>query len=130
MKIKTAELEGDALDWVIAKIEGRIEDESDPTIPVAGREWDGEGLEWPVEYSPSTDWAQGGPILESENITVERWNDEHEWRAMQAGESTQYGETYLVAAMRCFVASKLGDEVEVPDGLVDGEQASLREKGN
>lgn len=29
-----------------------------------------------------------------------------------------YGPTPLIAAMRCFVASKLGDEVEVPDELL------------
>jgi hypothetical protein len=30
-----------------------------------------------------------------------------------------YGPTPLVAAMRCYVASQLGDEVDVPDELVD-----------
>jgi len=29
-----------------------------------------------------------------------------------------FGHTPLVAAMRCFVASHLGDEVEIPDELV------------
>lgn len=28
------------------------------------------------------------------------------------------GPTPLIAAMRCFVASKLGDEVEIPEELV------------
>jgi hypothetical protein len=30
----------------------------------------------------------------------------------------QNGPTPLVAAMRCYVASKLGDTVEIPDDLV------------
>ena len=29
-----------------------------------------------------------------------------------------FGPTPLIAAMRCFVASKLGDEVDVPDELI------------
>ena len=29
----------------------------------------------------------------------------------------QFGPTPLIAAMRCYVASKLGDEVEVPEEL-------------
>jgi hypothetical protein len=29
----------------------------------------------------------------------------------------QYGDTPLIAAMRCYVASKLGDEVEIPKEL-------------
>ena len=28
------------------------------------------------------------------------------------------GSTHLIAAMRCYVASKLGDEVEVPDETI------------
>jgi hypothetical protein len=29
-----------------------------------------------------------------------------------------YGHTPLIAAMRCYVASKLGDEVEIPQELL------------
>jgi hypothetical protein len=29
-----------------------------------------------------------------------------------------HGHTPLIAAMRCYVASKLGDEVEIPDELL------------
>jgi hypothetical protein len=32
-----------------------------------------------------------------------------------------YGDTPLIAAMRCYVASKLGDEVEIPNELTEGE---------
>jgi hypothetical protein len=30
----------------------------------------------------------------------------------------RFGDTPLIAAMRCFVASKLGDEVDVPEKLL------------
>ncbi len=44
---------------------------------------------------------------------------EDEWEAMiKGGFFTSYGSTPLIAAMRCYVASKLGEEVEVPDELI------------
>lgn len=67
----------------------------------------------------STDWAQGGPI-------IERWvsdlSQRGEWYAqIQINDVPEYakasGPTPLIAAMRCYVASKLGDEVEIPDEL-------------
>ena len=37
-----------------------------------------------------------------------------------------YGETFLSAAMRCYVASKLGYKIEVPDELVKtGESCAM-----
>jgi hypothetical protein len=68
-----------------------------------------------IEYS--TDWAQGGPIIDREFIGLQRWNAEFEWAADIGGDFDQYGETPLIAAMRCYVASKLGDEVELPEEL-------------
>lgn len=63
----------------------------------------------------STDWAQGGPIIEREGIpTYQVFSASGKmWRA-----GGQIAETLLVAAMRCYVASKLGDEVEVPKELL------------
>jgi hypothetical protein len=43
------------------------------------------------------------------------------WRAwIEVGEKAHkvvYGPTPLIAAMRCFVSSRLGDEVEIPKEL-------------
>lgn len=78
----------------------------------------------------STDWADGGPIIEQEGITVVKLNDLYfpkgneaglHWGALYKATTqvvTHYGTTPLIAAMRCFSASKLGEEVEVPDELV------------
>lgn len=76
-------------------------------------------------YSPSSHWNQGGLIIEREHISVEAYsvpNDERIKCFWYASEDkfdaeTWDGPTPLIAAMRCFVASKLGDEVEVPDEL-------------
>lgn len=80
-------------------------------------------------YYPSSSWADGGPIIERERICIEflqpgRWvaypRTEGGINARVTGKTwSVYCEdlqsaTPLVAAMRAFVASKLGDEVEVP----------------
>jgi len=104
MKIKTSELTGAALDWAVARCEGGVGNDQ-----LVGA--------W---YSPSTDWAQGGPIIEREKITLRIWEDEdyvhaYKWNT----EGWLEGPTPLIAAMRCYVSSKLGDEVEIPEELTN-----------
>lgn len=124
MKIKTSELTGAALDWAIAVAE---HDE------LAART-----IQFPdyapfyPKVSPSTNWAQGGPIIERESITTMRLNDLYFPNGNEAGDywesyfsatsqqTKQYGPTPLVAAMRCHVANKLGDIVEIPEELLQG----------
>lgn len=105
MKIKTSELSGAALDWAVAKCEGM---KTWPKYPAFM--WDG--------YAPSTDWSQAGPIIERECICLDYWNEDDPWKADMSGDNEQFGDTPLTAAMRCYVASKLGDTVDVPDELV------------
>jgi hypothetical protein len=114
MKVKTSELQGAALDWAVAKCEGLMQGQ----IAIDGVT---RGF-----YKPSTDWAQGGPIIEREKLGV--WWATHyvdddgveygnHWYAETDESIVGDGPTPLIAAMRCYVASKLGDEVEVPDAL-------------
>ncbi len=96
--MKTAELIGDALDWAVAKCENVVLDH---------------GLTCDEEYS--TNWAQGGPIIEREFIDVRYSKNLKQWYALKdTSHNAEFGPTYLIAAMRCYVASKLGDEVEIP----------------
>jgi len=98
--MKTSKLTGAALDWAVAMAEN----------------WAGADF----EIKPySTDWAQGGPIIEWERITPE-WTGE-DWMAYIKHDEEVFGSTPLIAAMRCYVASKLGDEVEIPEELIEGE---------
>ena len=78
--------------------------------------------------SSSTDWTLGGPIIEREQLSVgTRYTSDqiyHDadvlcWARNAIGGFLKYGPTPLIAAMRCYVASKLGDEVEVPDELME-----------
>jgi hypothetical protein len=70
-----------------------------------------------IDYEPSTNWAQGGQIIERERITVEYSADPDTWCACIMADQEVYGPTALIAAMRCYVASEMGEEVEVPDEL-------------
>lgn len=120
---KVSNLSGPALDWAVAKCEGlepHIEPDFDGThILITGAS--------PYDYFPSTHWPQGGPIIERECIatyasgacSVAPKNPDY-WVAEILGTEgmiTQYGPTPLIAAMRCYIASKLGDEVEIPSEL-------------
>ena len=121
--MKTSELTGPALDWAVAKCEGiELENGCYNRLLVDGRM--SKGQEMLVRFNPSTDWSQGGPIIEREGISIVLdWDvvGEFSWGATRIegpAVSSEQGPTPLIAAMRCYVASKLGDEVEIPDGLV------------
>ena len=102
MKVKTNELIGLALDHAVNQIEECCDDPMTPMF--------------------STSWVQGGPIIEREEIflakslrgvwTALMYTPQHEVAAFEDGP------TPLIAAMRAFVTSKLGDEVEIPEELV------------
>lgn len=71
-------------------------------------------------YSPSTNWEQGGPIMEREKIIpifVEE-NDPYPiedgpWSCAYPGAEIGYtGPTLLIAAMRCYISSKLGENIK------------------
>ena len=80
------------------------------------------------------DWAEGGPIIEQEGPWVRDSakaspaiayliKPDKKWfgyasRRYEGGDFLcYYGETFLIAAMRCYVASKLGAEVDIPEEL-------------
>ena len=116
-KIKTNELTDVALDWAVAKCEVAepVGSFLDGVVPHPDYN----------NYHPSTDWAQGGPIADREKIGF-NWvvsNYLHVtgcWSAHipQTNGKIFYGPTPLIVTMRCYVASKLGDEVDVPDELI------------
>ena len=121
MKIKTSKLTGPALDWAVAKCKGWIK--GDIATPQFFKKWCKQ-IRTPALY-PSTDWSQGGPLIEREGISLMRYEVPvsmfmvgYEWRAEVTHSYYPHkhsGPTPLIAAMRCLVASKLGEEVDVPD---------------
>jgi hypothetical protein len=133
--MKTSELTGAALDWAVAMAEG-----DKVYRPRLGRpsDWDKEAYlkdgsddRWVVRvqnpkvahfvdwtYNPSGGWWEGGPIIEREKLDV--FCSGQIWDAStgdRGNNSVQSGPTPLIAAMRCYVASKLGDEIDLPKEL-------------
>ena len=114
MKYKTAELEGDALDYLVRCI---VRGEQPLVSPAVFAAENDEG------FSPSTRWDQGGPIIERELIGLEaddspvRWYAElvHAARDDGVQRSSATGPTTLIATMRAFVTAKYGPEIELPD---------------
>jgi hypothetical protein len=120
--MKTSELTGAALDWAVAKCEQaagiNVREGYGGSLLVV----DANDFGAPAAYS--TNWAQGGPIIEREGIGLDQYADYPRWQAFTpapeqpSGQAVCNGPTPLIAAMRCYVASKLGDDVDVPDELL------------
>lgn len=103
--MNTSDLSGAALDYVVAECEGVI---------YHGPAW--------TKYS--SEWSQGGPIIERERIELKYlgYGNPPYWGALKFSPSkyerkAAIGPTPLIAAMRCYVASKLGDTVNLPEEL-------------
>lgn len=159
MKHKTSELIGAALDVAVARATPSFQyklmehvdypdeehwvmcDDGVIRHHVEDQSWTGRSRRYDKEdWAPSTNWSQGGPIIERERITLldpgfnckntyaqrQQFTD---WEAF-IGHQIDYGEIYLrdgetpvfingptplIAAMRCYVQSKLGDTVDIPE---------------
>lgn len=131
MKIKVSEASGRVLDYLVAVAIGHVNGFPENLLGVRVKGFGHERIKW----QPSTDWSQGGPIIEREDISFRKYHNLNSathgtFYARICKESgtlvgwykttgcQQTGPTPLVAAMRCYVASKLGDEVEVPEELL------------
>lgn len=129
-RIKVSEASGIILDWLVenADLRGRLEN-TEQRASITNR-----NIRLRHEWSPSVNWAQGGPIIEREKIATSPLTD-GTWSAYVANgtrwvprnqsgvevynwEFKQTGSTLLIVAMRCYVTSKLGDLVEVPEELI------------
>lgn len=109
--MKVSELEGPLLDYWVIKAEH-------PTSEISFSEWTGKSILYSVA------WQWGGPIIDRARIEVVPWNEPphitEDWRARTFGSPVDgmhasrewKGSTALIAAMRAYVASKFGDEVE------------------
>ena len=128
--MKTSELTGAALDWAVAKCEGIGLGPQGFVVYY----FEGE----PAMWQPSTDWAQGGPIIEREHIALRPTFTVGGYRTSESVDAVhakielpndakvyayeksvwEYGPTPLIAAMRCYVASKMGETIDIPEGLI------------
>ena len=144
MKIKTESLSGAALDWAVASAlnmqygEDRVikirRTYDEPTAP-AWIEYENSVGSAPMyhRFTPSTSWDQAGAIIQRECIgLLSEARDHSIWVAKLAyakeialwsparlvfSYCLSRADTPLIAVMRCYVMSKLGDEVEIPEEL-------------
>lgn len=120
MKHKVSELEGALLDAAVAKAEclayrfGR-----DGSLRVDGVSAERSGS----DFAPSQCWEDAGPIIEREGISLRRLSmpGGYVWLSGTEPDSASKippyfnyeGHTPLIAAMRAYVASKFGEEVDL-----------------
>lgn len=138
MKVKTTTLKSRALDWAVGQcvpkhdvvlmmVGGRVE--------VGFHTTDDEGNPCLESYSPTTDWALGGPLAEEFHIDVASvlWDtvDKGPVRRFQATRhagpdrnlpvvARVTGTTELEARLLCLVLSVKGDTLDIPDELIHG----------
>jgi hypothetical protein len=124
MKIKVSEAKEKTLDYLVSLCEGATNLRYD-TVATWWVDLNGEpkalssGWGKSQSWHPSTNWSQGGPIIEREKIALAPDIHHTKWSATLRGEAYIYwAQTPLIAAMRCYVASKLGLEVDVPNELI------------
>ena len=101
MKVKTSELQGPALDWAVCRA---IDTKYFGAIT-----------------SPSTDWSQCGPLVEQLGVAISPEQFGWEAAVYDGGHINPVdgqGPAPLIAACRAIVETKLGDEVDVPEGLL------------
>ena len=126
--MKVVDAIGAQLDWMVAKADDNLHPKGDVRL-LDGKVFTIEAGDYEQSdrwqrYSPSTVWAQGGPLIDSmvrEGLRLTGYKslptDPTSCQA-QIGNIVTGGPTPLIAAMRCFCCSKLGDTVEVPDALL------------
>jgi hypothetical protein len=116
MLVETCKLCGIVLDWAVAKCE------TDRSRPV-GSFLDGVVVHPELSrFHPSASWTQAGPIIEREQINL-IWSSDHPVRATvyQGGEIwvDADGPSPLIAAMRCYVQTRFGHKLDIPDYIIE-----------
>ncbi|MDE9565962.1 DUF2591 domain-containing protein [Xenorhabdus bovienii] len=116
MKIKTSELIGRALDWAVACCDG----------------FDINSLIGMPQITPeySTDWSECGPLIEKYTMDLTPFMGGTYCAGLSITTGAlcpddyvsidMYGKTPQIAICRAVVAARWGDEVEIPDELVEG----------
>ena len=131
MKYKTSELEGYLLDAAAAKALG-LRYVLARTLPDTPGPYRCTLLDTCERFEPSTLWADGGPIIERENIVTallliedDNFMNRAAWCSWVLGLEGHYaidtsggtpdatGDSCLMAAMRAFVFSRHGDTVDL-----------------
>ncbi|WP_138725708.1 phage protein NinX family protein [Pseudomonas lactis] len=117
VEITTADLTGAALNWAVAKATGagELKVTDSGSVCCIYEMPCGSGC-WTADYEPSTDWAQGGLLIDECDVSTANRIPTGYWASARIG-FRQAGPTRLIAACRAIVASVLGETVSVPKEL-------------
>lgn len=131
MKTQVSTLSGIALDYAVAVALGYSDFEIDELGNLFFHERRGNFDPMNLrEFSPSSNWEDGGRLIETQGIylvpaTTSNKPGGFGWSAIPTWERCkvavllpQRGKSPLEAAMRCYVASQFGEEVEIPEGVL------------
>ncbi|MDQ7510998.1 phage protein NinX family protein [Salmonella enterica] len=139
MKVKTAELSGRALDWAVARLSrlplfemglsgnwpgNHKVTEASLSGEILIRDLTGQlTLEKSLHsspYSPSTDWSQCGPLIAAYGVWLSDKDGAFTASCKPHFDIAIYdAETPQIAICRAVVAARLGDEVDIPDELME-----------
>ena len=121
MKVKTHDLTGAALDYAVAMCnwpELVWGDTIGLSAHARGLIVIPERKEPDCYWSPSTNWSQGGPLIEQALLVVSP-HPKYGWQCRAYMDTITYkGSSFLMAAMRCYVVQSIGDEIDIPEELV------------
>lgn len=111
-KKPVAQLEGAELDYWVAMAQGWHMGKAAGGACDAWRDENNElkGTVPASAYQPSTNWGHGGLIIECDKLAPTWMGDQ--WEIEPRFGEIYCGNTFLVVAMRAFVASKFGEYVE------------------
>ena len=131
MKVKTSDLEGEALNYAVT-----LADKGNASIIMdhfgTFHTYYRHDQHGSIVYPNYLNWSDAGPIIEREitrmfknladgwtaQIRHEKEHPSLVGRKVTTGWTNASGPTLLIATMRCFVQSRLGDEVEIPEELM------------
>jgi hypothetical protein len=125
-RIKISEVQGPVLDWLVGVALGRTDitfDDFDELGMGCVQAEPDPFMNYSRCWAPSRYWQQGGPILDREKITLSSlfWEKDG-WKAWKWKDHDaafdHFGPTMLIAGLRCFLASRLGEYAEVPEELL------------
>lgn len=118
VEVNAVGLTGPTLDWAVAKVIGHPADWEQSSGCLWFESNDHEWLVW----SPSTDWAQGGPLIDKYRIQLTPhgniWEAQTDLKMGPSFWARQFGTTPLIALCRAIVDAKLGGVVKIPSELV------------
>lgn len=121
IEVKTADLVGEQLNWLVAIAMGLSPSVVPAQYGVPARVFIQQEGMFPVRYKPAADWLVGGPLIEKHNISLHCPQSVGDvWAAWITGggsDIAQAGDSALQAACRTIVAVKVGLLVQVPKEL-------------